>query len=288
MQRRNNKFKILIPKGRLFPSVAKLLTDTGLFKEMDDQTYFIPSTDPEIKAKLMKPQNIPELVELGSYDAGFTGLDWVLEKNARVDIIMDLGFDPVRIVSATARQTSVRYLKQRKLIVASEYENLTRNYLKEKGFNYHFIRTFGATEAYPPEDADLIIDNTATGKTLKENGLKIVDVILHSSTRLIINPSVTSNTWKKEKLDEILTLINAVINARERVMLEMNVEANRLEEVVRVLPSMRAPTIAPLFNGTGYAVKVAVKKCQVSQLIPVLKKLGATDILEYEFRKVII
>ncbi|MGB4704983.1 MAG: ATP phosphoribosyltransferase [Candidatus Saccharicenans sp.] len=288
MKKKDNKFKILIPKGRLFSAVAKLLHDTGLFPEITDQTYLIPSADPEIKAKLMKPQNIPDLVELGSYDAGFTGFDWILEKNARVEIIMDLGFNPVRIVSATARQNSIRKLKNRKIIVASEYKNLAEKYLEEKGFDYHFIRTFGATEAYPPEDADIIIDNTATGRTLKENGLKIVDVILHSSTRLIINPSIISDSWKKEKLEEILTLIKAVLNARERVMLEMNVGADKLEEIVKILPCMRAPTVAPLYNGTGYAVKVAVKKKQVPRLIPMLKKLGATDILEYEFRKVII
>ncbi len=288
MIKKDKKFRILIPKGKLLPAVARLLQDTGLIQEINEQTYFPVCSDPDIKAKLMKPQNIPELVGLGSYEAGFTGLDWVMEKKARVDLIMDLGFNPVRIVSATARKNSLRSLKKRKIIVASEYENLTRKYLKDKGFDYHFIRTFGATEAYPPDDADLIVDNTSTGKTLKENGLKIVDVILHSSTRLIINPAIISDPWKKEKLDELLTLIKAVLNARERVMLEMNVGCDQLEKIVRVLPCMRAPTVAPLYNETGYAVKVAVKKKEVPQLIPRLKKLGATDILEYEFRKVII
>lgn len=288
MVSKNKIFKMLIPKGRLFPAIGKILQEAGLIQEINDQSYLISTGNPQIKAKLMKPQNIPQLVELGSYDVGFTGHDWVVEKKAQVEEVLDLGFNPVKIVSATSKTNSFAFLKRKKIIVASEYENISRAYMEKKGFDYRFIRTFGATEAYPPEDADLIIDNTATGKTLKENGLKIVDVILHSSTRLIINPSITSNTWKKEKFDEILTLINAVINARERVMLEMNVEAGQLEEVVKVLPSMRAPTIAPLYNGTGYAIKVAVKKCQVPQLIPVLKKLGATDILEYEFIKVII
>ncbi len=288
MKKEDKKLKILLPKGRLLPAVASLLSDIGLIQEINDQTYLISCSDPEIKAKLMKPQNIPELVELGSYDAGFTGLDWILEKKASVEILMDLGFNPVRIVSATARNNSINNLRKKKIIVASEYENISRKYLEEKGFDYHFIKTFGATEAYPPEDADLIIDNTATGKTLRENGLKIVDVILHSSTRLIANPAVMLDRWKKEKLEEILMLIKSVFNARERVMLEMNVAADKLEEIVRILPCMRAPTVASLYNGTGYAVKVAVRKREVPALIPLLKKLGATDILEYEFRKVII
>lgn len=288
MVKKKETLKILVAKGRLLPAVSKLLLEAGLISEVIDQAYVIPSTDPRLKFKLMKPQNIPELVELGSYDAGFTGHDWVVEKRARVEEILNLGFNPVKIVSATSRKNSLSSLKKRKIIVASEYENISREYLKRNNFKYHFIRSFGATEAFPPEDADLIIDNMATGRTLKENGLKVIHIILQSSTRLIINPAIKADPWKKDKLEEILTLIKAVLNARNRVMLEMNVGNKQLEEIVRILPCMRAPTVAPLYNGTGYAVKVAVKKEEVVRLIPMLKKLGATDILEYEFRKVII
>lgn len=288
MVSKNKTLRILIAKGRLLPAIGKLLQEAGLIQEINDQSYLVPTDGPEIKAKLMKPQNIPQLVELGSYDAGFTGHDWVVEKKAQVEEVLDLGFNPVKIVSATSKTNSLSCLKRKRIIVASEYENISRKYLEEKGFNYRFLRTFGATEAYPPDDADLIIDNMATGKTLRENGLKIVDVLLQSSTRLIVNPAVKSDPWKREKLEEIVTLLRAVLNARERVMLEMNVSHDRLEEVIRVLPCLRAPTVAPLYNGTGFAVKVAVKKREVPGLIPLLKKLGATDILEYEFRKVII
>ncbi|MBC7360806.1 MAG: ATP phosphoribosyltransferase [Candidatus Aminicenantes bacterium] len=288
MRKKQKVLKILIPKGRLFPAISRLLKEIGLFQEISEQSYLPPCSDSQIAAKLMKPQNIPELVDIGSYDAGFTGLDWIIEKKAKVEEILDLGFNPVRIVAATPKKNSLSSLQSRKIMVASEYENIARSYLKNRGFNYYFIKTFGATEAFPPDDADLIVDNTATGKTLKEHGLKILDIIMHSSTRLIINPTVKNDSWKKEKLDELVMLIKSVLNARERVILEMNVETPRLEELVRILPCMRAPTVAPLFNGTGYAVKVAVKKEEASRLIPLLKKMGATDILEYELRKVII
>ncbi|HEK85667.1 MAG TPA: ATP phosphoribosyltransferase [Candidatus Aminicenantes bacterium] len=288
MRKNQKSFKILIAKGRLLPALAKLLQETGLFQEINEQCYLPPCLDPQITAKLMKPQNIPELVALGSYDAGFTGLDWVVEKKAKVEPILDLGLNPVKLVSAVAKEISINELMNRKIIVASEYENITKAYLRTRGFKYHFIRTFGATEAFPPDDADLIVDNTATGKTLKQHGLKILDVIMFSSTRLIINPRLKTQPWKKEKLDKLIMLIKSVMNARERVMLEMNVSPTQLEELVRILPCMRAPTVSPLYNGTGYAVKVAVKKEEVSHLIPLLKKFGATDILEYELRKVII
>jgi ATP phosphoribosyltransferase len=285
---KENKLKILIPKGKIFPSVAKLLQETNLLQEINERSYFPVCSDPQIEAKLMKPQNIPKLLEIGAHDLGFTGYDWVVETEAKVTELLDLGFDRVKIVSAAPASLTKEKLKSRKIIVASEYENISRKYLEKEGFQYLFLRTYGATEAFPPEDADLIIDNTATGQTLKENGLKIIDEIFPSSTRLMANPDSLTNPWKKEKIEEILMLITSVLNARQRVMLEMNVPADKLEEIVRVLPCMRAPTVSPLFKDLGYAVKVAVLKEETSRLIPLLKKLGATDILEYEFRKVVI
>ncbi|MBC7364419.1 MAG: ATP phosphoribosyltransferase [Candidatus Aminicenantes bacterium] len=286
--KKENKLKILIPKGRIFSSVSKLLQETNLVQEINERSYFPICSDPDLEAKLMKPQNIPRLIEIGAHDLGFTGYDWVVETEAKVEELLDLGLDRVKIVSAAPTSFTKEQLKARKIIAASEYENISRNYLRKEGFDFLFLRTYGATEAFPPEDADLIIDNMATGQTLRENGLKIIDEIFPSSTRLIANPASLTTPWKKEKIEEILMLITSVLNARRRVMLEMNVPADKLEEIVRVLPCMRAPTVAPLFKERGYAVKAAVFKEETSRLIPLLKKLGATDILEYEFRKVVI
>ncbi|MDD8020982.1 MAG: ATP phosphoribosyltransferase [Acidobacteriota bacterium] len=284
----NQKLKLLIPKGKIFPAVANLLLEAGLFLEVDDRAYYPRTGDPQIEAKLMKPQNIAQLVEIGSHDAGFTGYDWIVETGSRVEEILDTGFDPVEIVSAAQTAITKQQLRTRRLIVASEYENISRKYLEKETFDYVFIRTYGATEAFPPQDADLIIDNTSTGKTLKENGLKIIDRILSSSTRFIANPVSLQDTWKKEKIGELNMLFESVLNARERVMLEMNLPKDKLEEIVPVLPCMRAPTVSLLYDEKGYAVKVAVRKKEATKLIPLLKKMGATDILEYEIKKVII
>lgn len=285
---KGKKLKILIPKGKIFANVARLLQEANLILEINERSYFPICFNSEVEAKLMKPQNIPKLVEIGAHDLGFTGYDWVVETAARVEELLDLGFDRVKIVSAAPASIMKSRLKGRKIIVASEYENISRQYLEKEGFNYLFIRTYGTTEAFPPEDADLIIDNTATGQTLRENSLKIIDEIFPSSTRIIANPDSLNDPWKKEKIEEIMMLITSVLNAHQRVMLEMNISADKLETIVRVLPCMRAPTVSPLFNEAGYAVKVAVLKEEIPRLIPLLKKLGATDILEYEFRKVII
>ncbi|MGQ9472141.1 MAG: ATP phosphoribosyltransferase [Candidatus Aminicenantales bacterium] len=285
---KGKKLKILLPKGKIFANVAKLLQEANLILEINERSYFPICFNSEVEAKLMKPQNIPKLVEIGAHDLGITGYDWVVETAAKVEELLDLGFDRVKIVSAAPAYLRKSQLKKRKIIVASEYENISKQYLEKEGFNFFFIRTYGATEAFPPEDADLIIDNTATGQTLRENSLKIIDEIFPSSTRIIANPDSLNNPWKKEKIEEIMMLITSVLNARQRVMLEMNISADKLETIVGVLPCMRAPTVSPLFNDAGYAVKVAVLKEEIPRLIPLLKKLGATDILEYEFRKVII
>ncbi|MGQ9579108.1 MAG: ATP phosphoribosyltransferase [Candidatus Aminicenantales bacterium] len=285
---KGKKLKILLPKGKIFANVAKLLQEANLILEINERSYFPICFNSEVEAKLMKPQNIPKLVEIGAHDLGITGYDWVVETAAKVEELLDLGFDRVKIVSAAPAYLRKSQLKKRKIIVASEYENISKQYLEKEGFNFFFIRTYGATEAFPPEDADLIIDNTATGQTLRENSLKIIDEIFPSSTRIIANPDSLNNPWKKEKIEEIMMLITSVLNARQRVMLEMNISADKLKTIVKVLPCMRAPTVSPLFNDAGYAVKVAVLKEEIPRLIPLLKKLGATDILEYEFRKVII
>jgi len=279
---------MVIPKGRIFKKVAELLNDASIGFEANERLYVPHIGDPEIEGKIMKSQNIARLIELGSHDIGFTGYDWVVESGVDVVELMDLKFDPVKIVAAIPEAMLESELKQRKILVASEYEQISTKYLENEGYNYFLIRTFGATEAYPPEDADMIIDNISTGQTLRDHKLKIVDEIMTSSTRFIANAEALKETWKKEKIEELVMLFHAVLNAKDRVMLEMNVPSEKLDEIVRILPCMRAPTVAPLFEGQGYAVKSAVKKEETVKLIPQLKKLGATDILEYEFKKVII
>lgn len=280
--------KIVIPKGRIFQNVVSLFNEAGFQLEIDDRGYTPWISDPEIEIKCMKPQNIAQLVELGSHDAGFTGFDWIAETSAKVSEILDLKFDPVRIVSAIPQNRTPADLKKKKIVAASEYENISRRYLDRGGFDYLFLRTYGATEVFPPDDADMIIDNVSSGRTLKANGLKIVETLMNSSTRLIANPAAASDSWKGEKISELATLFLAVLDARGRVMLEMNVPPEKLSQVVKKLPCMRSPTVSPLYREQGYAVKVAVKRTEVVKLIPMLKRMGATDILEYEIKKVVL
>jgi len=282
------KLRILLPKGRLFKNIKKLFLEAGYIIRVNGRSYIPQVNDPELEAKLIKPQNIPQIIEIGSHDIGFTGYDWVIESGAKIKNIMDLGFDPVKIVAAVPAKTDKNKLLKKKIVVASEYENISKKYLEEKKYDYIFVRTFGATEVFPPDDADMIIDNSSTGNTLKEHNLTTIDTILDSSTCFIANKNVFKDLWKKQKIEEIKMLFQSVIDARKRVMLEMNVPNGKLDKMVKELPCMRAPTISLLHEEQGYAIKIAVEKSKIARLIPKLKKMGATDILEFNIRKVVI
>jgi ATP phosphoribosyltransferase len=283
-----SKLKMVIPKGRIYSNVVKLLNDSGFGIEADERIYVPRIEDVELEAKIMKPQNIPKLLELGSHDVGFTGYDWIVETKADVIEIIDLKFDPVKIVAAVPIMQPKKDLRQKPIVVASEYEKMATEYLDQKKYQYILLRTFGATEVFPPDDADMIIDNVSTGRTLQEHNLQIIDTILESSTRFIANKEIMKDAWKREKISEMEMIFKAVLDARQRVMLEMNVPKEKLEEIVKFLPCMRSPTVAPLYGDQGYAIKIAVKKQEVIKLIPLLKKYGATDILEYDFKKVVL
>jgi ATP phosphoribosyltransferase-like protein len=165
------------------------------------------------------------------------------------------------------------------LVVASEYERLTRGWIDAKGLCAEFVRSYGATEVFPPEDADVIVDNTATGATLEANGLAIVDVLMRSSTRLYAHRAALDDPVRRRYIDDLVLLIGSVLEARRRVMLEVNASAACLDAVVAVLPSMRQATVAPLFGNGGYAVKAAVPRDLLAQVIPAVKAAGGTDVV---------
>lgn len=281
------KLKLLLPKGRIYEKVVSLLDGAGIKVDLPERAYRPTVNQDDIEAKVMKPQNIGKLLELGSHDVGFTGRDWIEETNADVEEIMDLGFDKVRIIAAVPNTTTDSQIKSRRVIVATEYEQIARRWLEAQKIEYLIVRTYGATEVFPPDDADMIIDNTSTGRTLQENGLRIVDTILESSTRMFASKTALADAAKKQKIYELKMLFEAVLNARGKVMLEMNCSKASFDALVKELPAMRSPTVSPLYGEDGYAVKIAVNKAEVPTLLPRLTSLGATDILEYELRKVI-
>jgi len=270
---------LAVPKGRMEPGVFNLLSAAGIELHVGQRGYRPVLSEPGFEVKLLKPQNIVEMLGAGTRDIGFAGADWVAEKQADLVELLDTGLDPVRIVAAAPETLLLDgRLPRRHLVVASEYERLTGDWIADLGLDASFVRSYGATEVFPPEDADVIVDNTATGETLSANGLAIVDELMPSSTRLYASPGAMADPGKKSAIDGLVLSLRSVIEARNRVMLELNVSLQDLDVVIDALPSMREPTVAMLHGGAGMAVKAAVPRSDLPRLIPRLKQLGATDI----------
>ena len=269
-----------LPKGRMQDSVMQLLADAGVHVGLETRGYRATVSLPGFEAKMLKPQNIVEMLHAGSRDVGFAGKDWVIEKKLDLVELLDTRLDPVRIVAAAPTNMLVDgLLPQRHLVVASEYQGLTRDWIEREGLDATFVRSYGATEVFPPEDADVIVDNTATGSTLRANGLTIVDEIMRSSTRLYVNPRVMDDPARRARVDDLVLLLSSVIEARQRVMIELNVSNDRFEAVIEILPCMREPTVSRLHHEAGFAVKAAVPRRDLAELIPRIKQAGGTDIV---------
>jgi ATP phosphoribosyltransferase len=274
---------LALPKGRMETAVLALLNDAGIRVTFGRRGYR-PSLSLEgFETKILKPQNIVEMLHLGSRDIGFAGADWVAELGVDLgaDLVelLDTGLDPVGVVAAATQAFADGGLARAPFIVASEYQRLTRDWLERRGLQATVVRSYGATEVFPPEDADCIVDNMATGETLRANGLVIVDELMRSSTRLYANPHALEQPGKRERIERLVLLLRSVLDARQRVMLEVNVPADRLEAVVAVLPSMREPTMAPLHGDQGFAVRAAVPRRDLPTVIPEIKARGGTDIV---------
>ncbi|MEM7305222.1 MAG: ATP phosphoribosyltransferase [Planctomycetota bacterium] len=272
--------KLALPKGRLADGVEALLADAGVRLQRSERGYRPRVSLERVETKILKPQNVVEMVSLGTRDVGFAGADWIAELDADVVEVLDTGLAPVRVVAAAPPGLVAGAAELgRPLVVASEYERLTRAWIERRGFEARFVRSYGATEVFPPEDADIIVDNTSTGSTLRANGLEIVDELLTSSTRLIASVRAWNDPDRRRRIDDLALLLRAVLDARQRVMLEVNVAPDRLDAVVEALPCMRQPTVSALAASAGFAVKAAVPRAALADLLPVLKERGGTDIV---------
>ena len=289
-----DKLKILLAKGRIYESVYELLSDVGISISLPDRTYFPTTNQKDLAFQVVKPQITSLLLANNKADVGFSGKDWVYENQVENEVveIMDLGFDPVRIVAAIPEARDFDALLKDQVTIATEYQTLSRKWVEEKKIKGTIFRTWGTSEGFVQDTDDsiaqILIDNTSTGSSLKANRLKIVDTLMESSTRMYASKSAMADPEKKQKIMELKMLFETVLNARSRVMLEMNCAEDKFDTLIKGIPSMKSPTVSPLFGGNGYAIKIAVKKSEVPTLLPKLQSLGATDIVEYELRKVML
>jgi ATP phosphoribosyltransferase len=289
-----------LPKGRMQAEVLRLMADSGLGVRSDERGYRPRIHGGGFEAKFLKPQNIVEMLEAGSRDLGFAGADWVAElrrpslrgdmkADAEIVELLDTGLDPVSIVAAApaALLAEGRLPAGRKLVVASEYESLARDWISRNAPGSIFLRSYGATEAFPPEDADVIVDNCATGGTLRANGLQVLDVIMESSTRLYASRRALEDPARREAAESLVLVLRAVLEARGRVMVEINVPAARLAELSAALPCLRAPTVSPLEGGGAFAVRIAAPRAGLAALIPEIRRRGGTGIVVTELSQLV-
>lgn len=269
-----------LPKGRMKDGVFRLLGDAGVSLRETARSYRPRISIDDFEVKVLKPHNIVKMLHVGRRDLGFAGADWVAELGADLVEVLDTGMDPVRLVAAAPADFLVNgALPDRELVVASEYERLTRTWIEKKGLRATFVLSHGATEVFPPEDADCIVDNTATGSTLRQNNLDIVDEVMRSSTRLYASRAAMDDPSRRDRIEDLRMILASVLEARRRVMLEANISSEKLPALVDMLPCMREPTVARLHGDAGYAVKVAVPRSDLPTLIPAIKACGGTDIV---------
>ncbi len=288
--------KFVIPKGSLEEQTLALLKDAGLpVRRSGDREYNARIDDERIsQVAILRPQEIGKYVEEGIFDLGITGLDWVEETSADVEILAEFPYAKtgktrkLRIVLAVRGDSGIR--KPEDLPpgtrVATEYPNIARRYFEKKGLSIKVIPSAGATEAKVPNIVDAIVEITETGTTLRQHGLEIIDDVFYTTTILVANRNSYTDEDLRKCMEEIKMLLMSALEARGKVLLKLNVSAENKDAVLQMLPAMRSPTVSPLADG-GFAVETVVDESLLSDLIPRLKEKGAAGILEIPLGKVV-
>ncbi len=287
------ELNIGLPKGSLQDSTLHLLKKAGWNFTFSARAYRPYCDDEDLKALLIRAQEMSVYVEQGVLDAGFTGKDWILENDSDVVEVCELVYAkasmrPVRWVIAVPEGSPIKSVKDLAgKRISTEVVNLTRRYLEQQGVTAEIEFSWGATEIKPGLLSDAIVEVTETGSSLQANKLRIVDEVLKSTVRFIANKQAYADPKKKAKIDTIAKLLQSAIYANTRVGLKMNVQNDALDAVLDRLPAMRSPTVSQLYKEQGVAVEIIVEESTVRDLIPRLLNAGATDIIEYPLNKVI-
>lgn len=288
------KLKLGIPKGSLQEATIKLFAKAGFDMIASHRSYFPSIDDVEIEPMLIRAQEIPKYVASGVIDAGLTGFDWIKENKAKVEEICELiyakeGLKPVRWVLAVPVNSKIKNAKDLEgKRIATELVEVTKEYLKKNKVNAIVEFSWGATEVKPPYLADAIVELTETGASLRASNLRIVETLLESTTRLIANKKSYADKQKKAKIDNIALLLKGALNAEDKVGLKMNISMSKLSNITSIFSKIKInPTVSKLAIGSGNAIEVVIEEKKVRDLIPQLKKAGATDIVEYPLNKVV-
>jgi ATP phosphoribosyltransferase len=289
-----NQLILGIPKGSLQDSTINLFRQSGWRISLSNRNYFPEINDPEINCSICRAQEMSRYVESGTFDVGLTGRDWIMENDSDVFVVADLIYSkvsqrPARWVLAVPMDSAVQDIQdlQGKKI-STELVNFTKRYFSSAGVDVRVEFSWGATEAKVIAGlCDAIVEVTETGATMRANGLRIVKELMQSNTQLIANHKSWGDHWKREKIEQIALLLQGALRAEDLAGLKLNVPESRLNDVISILPSLNAPTIAHLYKSDWLSVETVVSKNVVRELIPQLIKRGAEGIIEYSLNKVI-
>ena len=313
-----SKVKFAIPKGSLEEATFKILEKSWTKVNRKSRTYRVFLDDPQISVKMLRPQEIPNLVSEGLYDVGITGKDWIEETKANVESILDLEYGKIKLVIAIPDKYKFKnldamiaaYAKKKKTFrISSEYLTTASKFIKQlksyKKFygskdpqiitpwvrlgtnkNVQIHLSFGATEAKPPDDVDAIMDVTETGTTLKQNQLKIVDTVLESNAYLVANKNSLKDKSKREKIFDIVTLMRGAVHGRKYLHIYLNVDEKNLKKLLKEVTSLKRPTVSPLSEKGWYGVNTIILKSDFHKLVPKLRKI-AQGLVVHETRQIL-
>jgi ATP phosphoribosyltransferase len=288
-----SRLKLGVPKGSLQDSTVELFAKAGWRISIGSRSYFPGIDDPEIECMLVRAQEMPRYVESGALDAGLTGKDWIMETGAEVEQVGELvysktGLGRVRWVLAVAEDSKIQSVKDLEgKVIATEAVKMTEKYLAKNGVKARVEFSWGATEVKVPQLADAIVEVTETGSSLRANHLRVVETLMESMTVFIANRGAMQDEWKREKISNMMLLLDGAIKAYNRVGLMLNVRKADLENVLSALPALRNPTVAQLSDPEWVAINTIIEEKTARQIIPRLKAARAEGIVEYPLNKVV-
>ena len=287
------KLRFAIPNGSLQQGTVDLFSKAGYNMVVRERSYFPTVDDDEIECMLVRPQEQPRYVQDGIIDAGITGYDWIMETRANVIEVAEMVYSkvsrrPTRWVFVVPNDSPVKTVKDLEgKRIATELTNLTRDYLDKQGVTALVEYSFGATEVKPGLLCDAIVDATETGSSLRANNLRIIDTLVESTPRLIASPQAWEDPWKRQKIEDVALMLNAVMAAEGKVWLSLNTRAEDLDAVIELLPALDKPTVSSLSDPEWREVTTIVDEDLVRVIVPKLKRAGAHGIVEYPLNKII-
>jgi ATP phosphoribosyltransferase len=288
--------RLVLPKGSLERATLELFDQADLTVQRSSSVDYRATIDDSRIAdvRILRPQEIPLYVAEGLFDVGITGRDWIEETESGVVSVGEMAYskatsNPIRIILAVAADAPFQKVEDlpQGVRVSTEFPSLTRRFFAARGIQADIRLSYGATEAKVPDIADVVVDLTETGRAIRAAGLRILDTILISKTELIANIDSYADPAKQHAINQIFTLLQGTLHARGRVLLKLNVAEDRVDDVIKVVPSLKSPTVSKLWGDGGYAIETVAEKATINELIPALHDAGATDILELPLSKII-